>query len=97
MSPALIIKKVTNIIRSYFGNDVEIFLFGSWAKGKAKPNSDIDFAVRVISKEKNKDKKFLRIREDLEGLRTLRKIDIVNLEYTSPEFRKHIFKYAVPL
>lgn len=87
-------KQVAGIIRKYIGKNARIYLFGSWAKGNAKPTSDIDIAIKISKQERQK---FYKIREEVNELRTLRKIDIVDLSLASEKFRKHIFKYALPL
>ena len=87
-------KEVVQIIHKYLGRDANIYLFGSWARGNANPTSDIDIAIRIPEQDRSK---FYLIREEVDELRTLRKIDIVDLSFVSEEFEKHIFKYARPL
>ena len=87
-------KEVVQIIHKYLGMDVNIYLFGSWARGNANPTSDIDIAIKIPEQDRSK---FYLIREEVDELRTLRKIDIVDLSFVSEKFEKHIFKYALPL
>ena len=94
MTIASIEKKVVQIIRKYLGMDAPIYLFGSWAKGNARPNSDIDIGIRIHKQDRQN---FYRIRTEIDELRTLRKIDIIDLSLVSKKFSKHILKYAIRL
>lgn len=85
---------VVKIIHKYLGSSAEVYLFGSQAKGDARPTSDIDIAVEISDKD---IEKYHRIKQEVDELRTLRKIDVVNLALVSEKFKKHIFKYAIPL
>ena len=85
---------VVKIIHKYLGNNAKIYLFGSWARGDANLTSDIDIAIQINDKE---SEKYYLIKEEVESLRTLRKIDVVNLSLVSKKFKTHIFKYAIPL
>lgn len=44
------IEKIKELILNHFENEVEIILFGSYAKGNSNSESDIDFAVLTDSK-----------------------------------------------
>ena len=66
-----LIDRVTDICKD---NSVEhLSLFGSFATGKATPYSDIDFVVYGC-------KNMMKLEEDLEGIDTLRKIDIFDYD-----------------
>lgn len=56
-------------------------LFGSWAKGTALEQSDIDIAVSGASD-------FYGLKEEIEGLETLYTIDLVDLEHCENELLK---------
>jgi len=63
-------------------------LFGSWAKGTANEYSDIDIAVRGT-------KDIEKLREDIEGILTLRSFDIVDMESCKNELLlKEIEQYG---
>jgi predicted nucleotidyltransferase len=53
-----------------------IFLFGSLARGKAYPSSDID--IGIICDKALKNSLVVKIKEDLEQVKTLRGIDIID-------------------
>lgn len=72
-----------------------VVLFGSWAKGNAVQTSDVDLGIvgpRAIPLIL-----IHQMKEDLETLPTLRKIEVVDLQRASKTFKKNILKYAKPL
>ncbi len=46
-----IVKAYKQVIRSRYHNEPKVFMYGSYAKGKANPDSDIDVAVIVAEGE----------------------------------------------
>lgn len=88
-----IIREVLNIIRRYLSMDkFEVFLFGSTAKDNQDSISDID--IGLLGKEKIDDFLMLRLKKEIEGIATLRKIDLVDLNKTDDEFKRKILTYA---
>ena len=66
----------------------EVILFGSWAKGSANGRSDIDIAVKGA-------KDIEKLREDIEGIPTLRSFDIIEIEHCKNELLlKEIEQYG---
>lgn len=84
-----LLKEIINIVKKDIRNsNYKIYLFGSWAKGNALYNSDIDIA---IDSEKPLDIDIIiRIKEEIENIPTLRSIDIVDLNSVSEDFRQNI-------
>ncbi len=71
------------------------FLFGSRAKGTARPTSDWDLGVlgpRPLTWVERG-----RMREMLEEWPTLHTMDLVDLTAAKPAFREHVMKHAVLL
>ncbi len=62
----------------------EVFIFGSEASGTGTGRSDIDIGIR--GPEPLDKVTFLRIREELEKLRTLRAFDVVDFTIVDPSF-----------
>lgn len=44
-----LVRQYKKVIASRFGNDAKVYMFGSYSKGYARPESDIDVAVIVPS------------------------------------------------
>ncbi len=79
-------------IKSCF-NPKRVILFGSWARGDARINSDIDLAFELDGQEKISWDDFYALM--LEGAETLHRLDLVKLHSVSKEFRDHIEKFGV--
>jgi nucleotidyltransferase substrate binding protein (TIGR01987 family) len=80
----LIIKKIVKIILNY-SNPERIYLYGSMANGEAELTSDIDIAYD----DKNFKDDYL-IKEEIENLNTLLKIDIKNIAFTEDRFKNRV-------
>lgn len=90
-------REITNeavkIIRRHLpGKEFEIVLFGSWARGDAQESSDIDLGL--VGPEPVDDMTLLRIKEEINCIPTLRRIDVVDLSKTDETFRKDVLSYA---
>lgn len=72
-----------------------VVLFGSWAEGTARPGSDID--IGIVGEQPLSKRVLVSIRERIDDLPTLRKVDIVDLASVSERFRTRAMKYAKPL
>lgn len=70
----------------------QIFLFGSWAKNTALPESDID--IGVLGPEKIDEFLMMRIRSDIAGIPTLRRVDIVDLKNVDERFKQEVLSHA---
>ena len=72
LSPEEIISRVAAICRKY---EVQhLYLFGSYAEGKARPDSDLDFVVKGgISYEE--------MQEEIDAIPTLKKIDLFRYDH----------------
>ena len=84
MTKREIINKVTKIILKH-AKPERIYLYGSQVTGEATPTSDIDIAFD----DKDFRSTYL-IKEEIEKLSTLLKIDVVNIAFTEERFRKRI-------
>jgi predicted nucleotidyltransferase len=67
-------------------------LFGSWANGTATKTSDVD--IGIVGPHPIPLSLMYKIRENMESIPTLRKIELVDLQRTSKSFKKKILKYA---
>ena len=89
-----ILAEVAGIIARYLP-DARIFLFGSRAKGCAGETSDFDIAIDVGSKISLGV--IARIKDEIDELRTLKSIDIIDLNRINPEFKTIIRKSGVSI
>ncbi|MDE3058147.1 MAG: nucleotidyltransferase domain-containing protein [Bacteroidota bacterium] len=87
-----IIEQTTSIIRKYLPLGYRIVLFGSQAKGNALATSDID--IVVVGKEKVPPLIMAKIRNEVEEIRTLKGIDVVDLMTVDESYRKNVLSYA---
>lgn len=69
----------------------ELALFGSYARGDARPDSDVDFFVELD--EKSFDR-FMAVKELLEAL-LRRNVDLVTKSGIKPRLREVILREAV--
>ena len=91
-----VIKEAVRIIRRHLSRgQAEIFLFGSQAKGTSSNGSDIDIAI--LGKKRIDDLLFLRIKEEVRAIPTLRKIDLVDLDRSAASFKKAVLSHAQTL
>lgn len=80
-----ILEEVTQIIRRHVPAPTQILLFGSWAKGEASSNSDLD--IGILAEKAVPFGVMTRIRNEIEAIPTLRKIDVVDLNAVDDSFR----------
>lgn len=85
-----IILKIQSIVADQMEGDYKLFLFGSRANGKSIERSDIDIAIMTNRKV---DASILaEIRENIENISTLLKIDFVDLSTVDADFRNHVLE-----
>jgi nucleotidyltransferase substrate binding protein (TIGR01987 family) len=80
----LLIKEIVKIILKY-SNPERIYLYGSMANGEANLTSDIDIAYE----DKDFKDDYL-IKEEVDHLKTLLKIDIKNIAFTQDRFKNRV-------
>lgn len=90
-----LIKKVLTIIRKHLSDDYHIVLFGSWAKDDALETSDID--IGIVGETEAPWNIMVKIRQEVDDIRTLRKIDVVDLNAVDDRFKNNVLRYAKPL
>ena len=71
---------------------LRLYLFGSWAQGRALSVSDLDIALDI---GRPIEPAILRkIAEALDELPTLRKVDVVDLQAVGQEFRQRVLQHG---
>jgi len=84
--------EVLSIAAKYGAHDVRVF--GSVAKGAARPSSDIDFLVRLERGRTLLD--HVRLAKELETLLGC-KVDVATENALKPRIKKQVLSEAVPL
>ncbi len=82
-----LLREVVRIVRKHVPDDsYDIFLFGSWATLHSLPTSDID--VGILGPGPLDFRLMAQVREQIDGLPTLRKIEVVDLWNVEDRFRE---------
>ena len=81
-----IIDRIAEIVRREMKGNYRLFLFGSRASGGNYPKADID--IGIIGVKPVEAKTMVSIKESLEQIPTLLKIDFVDFSSVSQDFRK---------
>jgi predicted nucleotidyltransferase len=87
-----IIKIIAKIVSEEINGDYRLFLFGSRAKENCNEKSDID--VGILSDHLINANQMLSIKEKIEEIPTLLKIDFVDFNTVSDDFRSVALKNA---
>jgi predicted nucleotidyltransferase len=83
---------ILRLASQYHASNVRVF--GSVARGEARPDSDVDLLVDFAVGYRLWDK--IGLKQDLEELLD-RKVDVVHAKFVRDELASEIFKDAVPL
>lgn len=75
------------------GQEIAVYLFGSWARGEATPCSDIDLAVE--SRTPLPPGLLAQLRERLEESRVPYRIEVVDLREADPAFRQRVLEEGI--
>ena len=89
-------KDILKILGKYLNLDqYQVFYFGSRVAGFGDERSDVDLGIQG-SKSVN-PVILLKIKEEIENLPTLYKIDVVDINKSEPKFQKVALKKIEPL
>ncbi len=82
-----VLQRASAIAQKYLADvrGVEFFLFGSRASGKYNPTSDYDFGI--IAPSKLDIGKFFALKDELEEIPVLQKIDVVDFSNVPERFK----------
>ncbi len=92
MDKDLIIQEVVTVIRRYLDETYQVFIFGSWARGNARETSDID--IGILGQEKVSRIIMYKILGEVENIKTLRTIDVVDFNTKNKNFKENVLAYA---
>ena len=90
-----VINETANIIRKHLPEQYKIYLFGSWVKGNARENSDID--IGILGNKKVEWTIMAKILNSVDEINTLRSIDVVDLKSAGRNFREKVLQQAKPI
>jgi len=76
---------------------LRLFVFGSFARGDARPTSDLDLGVESAREGTDVTGAVRRLRDAVEDLPTVRPIDLVDFRDVTPAFRDQARRRIVPL
>ena len=94
MSEEDIIPAVWAVFKSVVDvHDYRLFLFGSRATKKNAPHADFDFCI--LGSKPLKEHKLTRLKHEIDELKTLFSIDIVDLGRADHEFREVVEKEMI--
>jgi len=83
---------IIKIITAFYP-DAKIYLFGSYARGKARQGSDIDIAIDVGKRLDLHEWQFLW--NLLDALPTVQNIDLVDMNRIADDMREDILKEGI--
>ena len=85
-----ILNQISSIVANELTGDYQLFLFGSRAKDINDNKSDID--IGILSKTGITGRQLLAIQEQLEDIQTLLKIDLVDFNSVTDDFKQTALK-----
>jgi predicted nucleotidyltransferase len=85
-----IINEIVSATRLYLGDEYKMVMFGSWARGDALPNSDLD--IGILGPHRISHDVMGRVKRIVDAIPTLRSIDIVDLMAKDESFRENALK-----
>jgi predicted nucleotidyltransferase len=89
----LLINEIIKVLQEKLNTPFRVYVFGSFATGKATYFSDLDVAIET--EQKLSDVQLINIRKSLDELRTLRKIDFIYLNNAPESLRKTVEREGV--
>lgn len=89
------IQTVAKQTKAILPSGYKVVLFGSWAEGNARLGSDID--IGILGTTPLPHRVLVEIRQRMDDLPSLRKVDVVDLSRASNRFRTRVLKHAKSL
>jgi len=84
--PRRLLQALQELAWEYRRDGLELFIFGSFARGDQHPTSDLDIGVEWRG-ERNPET-FLHLYRDVQALPTIRQIDLVDFAQVDTDFRR---------
>ena len=92
---ARLLRDLRELARKYQDEGLDMFVFGSFARGDQRPTSDLDLGVEW--RDEHSPETFLRLYWDVQELPTIRRIDLVDFEQIDSDFRRMATSYRIYL
>ena len=91
-------ENIKNVVQDYFKDKPvnEVYLFGSYARGDAKEDSDVDLIFSLIENTRMSYFGLARYLVDLE-MKLSKKVDLIEDKFVYPEIKKEINKEKILL
>ena len=83
--PPRLLRNLRELAQKYQDDGLNLFVFGSVARGDQRPMSDLDLGIECHGKRRLEV--FRRLYWDVQELPTIRKIELVDFEQTDSGFR----------
>lgn len=93
--PPRLLEALQRLAQAYRPAGVELFIFGSFARGDARRTSDLDLGVQW--RGARSERTLARLYDEVQELPTIRKIDLVDFSQTSSSFRRLAERDKLPL
>jgi predicted nucleotidyltransferase len=74
------------LAQKYKEKGLDLFVFGSFARGDQRPTSDLDLGITW--RGKRNPNLFRRLYQEIQALPTIRPIELVDFAQTDPKFRE---------
>lgn len=84
--PSRLLQRLQQLAQTYRQAGVELFVFGSFARGDQRPTSDLDLGGEWASERDPQT--FTRLYWDVQQLPTIRKIELVDFTQVGPRFKR---------
>ena len=88
-----LLNNIIEVIKNDVNPPFKIYLFGSFATDKATYFSDIDIALET--KEVLTKRNLIKLKENLENIKTLRKIDFIYINNASKNLKETVKKEGI--
>lgn len=95
--PPRLLRELHTAGRSASADGVRLFVFGSFARGDARPNSDLDLGFEMVAESPSRSAALHRLQDQVANLPTIRPIELVDFDRVSPEFRAQASRTIEPL
>lgn len=83
--PTQLDSRLTALGEKYRARGIDLFVFGSFARGDNRPNSDLDLGLEW--RAHRSDALLRELQNEVDDLPTIRKIDLVDFSTVSPQWR----------